>query len=187
MLWYPYRTVSYTSRRDSSKKAQLMTGQYSQKCVGNRYLSKEKIQQCFEKDSLLLPRSQLCRASDIPGRRWYSRLVQLVRQWQLLRRLLVSRLCSCSCSCQSTPYAQPNYYPKVVSMAKPNESTMKRAIRLFGECYSIHRLNPSVGSSDRFYFQNLSESSNINFHDHSSSSTLPRGIVLVLFKIQRGK
>ena len=70
MMWYQYRTVSHTSRRDSSKKAQLMTEDNTHKNAwGNRYLSKEKIQQCFEKDSLLLPRSQLCRASDIPGRR----------------------------------------------------------------------------------------------------------------------
>ena len=51
MLWYQYRTVSHTSRRDSSKKAQLMTEDNTHKHAwGNRYLSKEKIQQCFEKD-----------------------------------------------------------------------------------------------------------------------------------------
>ena len=84
------------------------------------------------------------------------------------------------------PIAPYSFYPKVVSMGKPNESTMKRAIRLVGECYSIYGLNPSVGSSDCIHFQNLSESSNINFDNHSSSSTLTRGIVLVLFKIQKG-
>ena len=81
--WTPndnkYRTHSHTPRR---KKAQLMTDDNTHKNAwGRGRLSKEKIQQCFEKDSLLLPRSQLCRTS---GCRWYSHLVRLVRQWQQL-------------------------------------------------------------------------------------------------------
>ena len=68
----------------------------------------------------------------------------------------VSRLCSCSCQSalvlsinilRSAKLLPTHSIPKVVSMAQPNESTMKRAIRLVGECYSIHRLDPSVGSS----------------------------------------
>ena len=114
----------------------------------------------------------------------------------------VSRLCSCSCQSALVPVNQhllsinilrsakllPTHsIPKVVSMAQPNESTMKRAIRVVGECYSIHRLDPSVDSSDHFHFQNLSESSSINFHNHSSSSTLTRRIVLALFRIRKIK
>jgi len=114
----------------------------------------------------------------------------------------VSQLCSCSCQSALVPVNQhllsinilhlakllsTHSIPKVVSMAQPNESTMKCAIRVVGECYSIHRLDPSVGSSDHFYFQNLLESSSINFHNHSSSSTLTRRIVLVLFRIWKIK
>ena len=41
MLWYQYRTVSHTSRRDSNKKAQLMTEDNTHKNAwGNHYLSK---------------------------------------------------------------------------------------------------------------------------------------------------
>ena len=100
--------------------------------------------------------------------------------------------CFCNCLCHDfvlvLVLVLVNQHPtlsEIVSMAQPNQSTMKRAIRVVGECYSIHRLNPSVGSSDCFYLQNLSESSNINFHDYSSSSTLTRGIVLVLFKLRK--
>jgi len=85
------------------------------------------------------------------------------------------------------PIAPCSLYPKVVSMSEPNESIMKRVIRVVGECYSILQLNPSVVSCDSIYFQNLSESSNIDFHTRSLSSTLAWGIVLVLFKIRKGK
>ena len=78
-------------------------------------------------------------------------------------------------------------YLKVVSMAKPNESTMKHAIWFVGKCYSMHRLNPSVSSSDHFYFQNLLESLNIKFYNYLLSSILTRWIVLVLFKMWKGK
>jgi len=85
------------------------------------------------------------------------------------------------------PIAPWSLYPKVVSMSEPNESIMKRVIRVVGKCYSILQLNPSVVSCDSIYFQNLSESSNIDFHTRSLPSTLPRWIVLVLFKIRKGK
>ena len=83
--------------------------------------------------------------------------------------------------------ASYSLYPKVVLMAESNESMIKHAIQVISKYYSIHRLNPSVDSSDHFHFQNLLESSNINFHNHSSLSTLTRWIVLVLFRIQKIK
>jgi len=83
--------------------------------------------------------------------------------------------------------ASYSLYPKVISMAEPNQSTMKRVIQVVSECYSMHRLDPSVSSSDRIYFQNLLESSNIKFHNHSLSNTLIRQIVLVLFKMRKEK
>ena len=85
------------------------------------------------------------------------------------------------------PIASYSLYLKVVSMAKPNKSTMKHTIWFVSKCYSMHRLDPLVSSSDHLYFQNLSESLNIKFHNCSLSSTLTRWIVLVLFKMWKGK
>ena len=155
-------------------------------------LSKEKIQQCFEKwrMHLLLHAHSFAMlltylgAGHIPTWfDWWSSgsyfgedfchdfflVLALVNQHPTLRKI-----------------APCSLYPKVVSVAEPNESTMKRAIRVVGECYSIYRLNPSVGSSDRIYIQNLSESSNTNCHNHSSSSTLTRRIFLFIFRIRKG-
>ena len=129
-------------------------------------------------------------ASDISGHRWYSYLVWLVRQWQLFLMIACVTTLFLFLSINilySAKLLSVYSIQKVVLMAEPNKSTMKHVIQVVSECYSILQLNPSVGSSDCIYFQNLSESSNIEFHTHSLSSTLARWIILVLFKIQKRK
>ena len=61
----------------------------------------------------------------------YSLSLVLGNQYHMLRKIASYLFCS-----------------KVVSMAEPNESNMKYAIQVVSECYSIHRLDSLLGSSD---------------------------------------
>ena len=72
MLWYKYRTVTHLAQGCQQESTIDDRGQYSYECAGLPF--EGKIQQCFEKwrmHLLLLPRSQLCRASDSDIPTWF--------------------------------------------------------------------------------------------------------------------
>ena len=183
MLCYKYRTVTHLAQ-GRQQKAQSTTEDNTHMNVWG-HLSKEKSNGALRNDGCTCYRfhthTLLC---------FWHIWVQVIFPPGLTCEAVADAsviACVTTLSLSLHPIASYSLYPKVVSMAKPNKSTMKHAIQFVGECYSMHRLDPSVGSSDCFYFQNLSESLNIKFHNCSLSSTLTRRIVLVLFKMQKGK